>query len=153
MKNGVVYIISVVCVVAFSSFCMYDTEKMRGARGALGIILLSALAIPFVNTLIGFSDISFDDIPIYGDEYSDDVRDETLKKAFLQGIEQALKEEFFINEEDMEVTCSGFSLEYMKAEKINITLSGSAAFSDLRAIREFVEESKLGECEVFISCE
>ena len=44
-------------------------------------------------------------------------------------------------------------LEYMKAEKINITLSGSAAFSDLRAIREFVEESKLGECEVFISFE
>ncbi len=153
MENGVVYIISIVCVVAFSSFCMYDSEKMRGARGALGIILLSALAIPFVNKLVSFSDLSFEDIPIYGDEYSDDVRDESVKNAFLRGIKLALKEEFSLREEEIEVTCAGFSFEHMKAEKINITLSGRSVFSDLRAIREFVEESELGECEVFVSFE
>lgn len=153
MENSVVYIISIVCVVAFSSFCAYDTEKNRGARGALGIILLSALAIPFVNMLVTVSDLSLQDAPTYGDEFSDNARDESVKIAFLQGIKLALKEKFSLNEEEIEVTCADFSFEHMKAGKINITLSGKSVFSDLRAIREFVERSELGECEVFVSFE
>lgn len=153
MENSVVYVISVLAAVAFSSFVMYDNEKMRSSRTALGIILLAALATPFINTITSFSELDIENYPICDGEYGNEVRDDTAKKAFLNGIKLAIADKFSIPKEYISVDCQGFSFEEMKAEKISVILSGKAAFSDVRAVREYIKNSDLGECEVFISFE
>ena len=53
-------------------------------------------------------------------------------------------------DKDIEVTCTDFDFETVSAEKINVCLSGSAAYADIRAVRRHVENSGLGECEVIV---
>ena len=153
MVDNVIYIISVLSAIAFSSFALYDGEKMKSSRTALGIILLAALGIPFLKSLISLPDISLEQNPIYDNEYNEELRDEAAEESFLYGIKLAVAEKFSLSEEEVIVKCSGFSFEKMKAERIKIVLSGKAAFSDIRSVRDYVEKSGFGECEVLVSFE
>ena len=151
MKNAVVYLISMLFVVTLSSLALYDSEKMRSVRAALGIILLASFIIPFVNGFVSFSENLENILPEYGADHDIDLREELAEDAFLRGIKNAVADKFNVSEDDIRVNCSGFSFEKMRAEKINIILSGSAAFYDIRSIREYIEGSGFGECEVSVS--
>ncbi len=153
MENSAIYVISVLSAVAFSSFAMYDNEKMRSSRTAIGIILLAALAVPFINMVASVSEINPEDYLTYEGEYDESVRDSAAKEAFLNGIRLSVSEKFLIPQEHISVECQGFSFEKMRAEKITLVLSGKAAFSDIRAVRDYIKKSDLGECEVSISFE
>lgn len=78
-------------------------------------------------------------------EYSTVIED-----AFAEGISRAIAEKFNLNTEDIRVKLSGFDSETMRAEKIKVTLSGVAAFSDYKAVDSYIDGLNLGECDVEI---
>ena len=152
MENGVIYVLSVLAAVAFSSFAMYDSERARASRTAMGIILLAALAVPFINTVRDATGILTENLPTYEGE-EDNMSATVAKEAYLRGIRLAVADEFSLSEEDIRVECSGFSFEKMRAERVHITLFGRAVLADIKAIGEYAEKSGFGECEVSISFE
>ena len=74
-----------------------------------------------------------------------------IENALCEGIEQAVAEEFSLNESYISVRLFGFDAETMRAEKIEIILSGSAVTRDYRAIESYVNKMEIGECRVEIS--
>lgn len=152
MENGTIYVLAVLAAVAFASFAAYDSERARASRGALGIILLAALAVPFIDTVCAIPDIIDENLPEY-DTDAGSMAQDVAREAFLRGIRLAVADKFSLNADDIAVTCCGFSFEEMRAESLVITLSGKAAFADIRAVREFAEKSGFGECEVYVSFE
>lgn len=150
MENGFVYIMALLFAIAFSSFAAYDAERTRAARTALGVILLAALATLFVNTLGDLGNTSFTDFPQYSTPKEESLIEKGTQEAFVRGIEQAIVQKFSLLEDDVTVTCAGFDFESARAQKIEVLLSGKAAFADIRAVREYVEKFRLGECEVTV---
>ena len=150
MSNSFVYIAAVLFAVAFSSFVSYDSEKMRASRCALGIILLAALVAPLTSLIGEFENLTYGDFPSYDSSAEEQFRDQSIGSAFVRGVELAVAERFSFSEDEVEVECFGFALEEARAEKIHVTLSGRAAFADIRAVRDYVENSRLGECEVTV---
>ena len=78
------------------------------------------------------------------------------EQAFAEGISKYVAEELSADEDEIEIEISGFDFEAMRAERITLTLSGSAVLGDLRGIRQsllgnFVAEG--GSCEVVIDLE
>lgn len=150
MKNGFVYIIAILFVTAFSSFVAYDSEKARSSRSALGVILLASLVSLIVNYLGDIKNLSYADVPEYDHTAEEAFAEQSVENAFIKGIESELIRKFSFLDKDIEVTCTDFDFETVSAEKINVCLSGAAAYADIRAVRGHVENSGLGECEVIV---
>lgn len=143
MENTYLYLTLSLAAVAFSSFVMYDEERMKSSRFALGIISLAALLIPLVSLVRGTLNVEFS----YTDTtYPSSAVTKTLEAAFADGISDALEDEFSINDEDIEVRIFGFDEEKMTADEISVTLSGRAAAKDLGRIEDYVTELGLGKC-------
>lgn len=143
MQNGYLYITVSLMAVALSSFVMYDEERMKASRFALGIISLSALVMPLISAVKGIESIKFS----YTDNiYSSTALQETLETAFADGISNAIEDEFLIRDKDVDVRVVGFDEKEMRAEQIFVTLSGRAVAKDIRAVEKFVTELDLGKC-------
>lgn len=70
--------------------------------------------------------------------------------AFSAGIAESVADKFSLDRSEIAVRLVGFDFSQMRAEKIIITLSGSAAPADMRGIEKYISDEKLGECEVKI---
>jgi hypothetical protein len=66
-------------------------------------------------------------------------------------VASAVSSEFSLKKADISVRLFGFDSENMRAEKIEIILSGSALTADYRSIESFVNKMEIGECRVEIS--
>ena len=149
------YLVSVIMVsslVALATYFSYGSTESRAVKVAMSIIVLYTVASPIVTAIDGFSDISFDgvidieDIVGIGDTECAEVAED----AFCDGIRAAVAERYGLNIEEIRARVSGFDFERMRAERVTVILSGNAAFSDHRAIAEYITEAGLGECEVKI---
>lgn len=145
MENPYVYVIVALASVAFASFAVYDADKLREARMALGVILLASLVLPLCSALKGISALDFNYEIEYG---SSELVDTALEEAFCQGIAEAVREEFSIKKEEILVTARGFDSENMRAEELFVTLSGRAVVKDIRAVSDFVSGLGVGKCTV-----
>lgn len=150
MENGFIYIIALLFVMAFSSFIAYDSEKARTSRSALGVIFLASLVSLIVHYASDIKNLSYADIPEYDYKTEEAFAEQSVENAFVKGVESELIREFSFLDKDIEVTCTDFDFETVSAEKINVCLSGAAAYADIRAVRGHVENSGLGECEVIV---
>jgi hypothetical protein len=142
--------VSFACLlVSFASFVSV-AEVGRGAtRFALGVILAAALIAPISGLVTNIGSALSD---IKDTEYTDDGKfSEYTERAFCEGIRLAVADKFSVSPDGIYVIALEFDASNMRAELVKITLSGSAATADYRAIRAYVEESNLGKCEVEIT--
>lgn len=149
MSEYMITVFSASAAVALCGFAFYGRRLEATARVALGIILVSAIISPLIS--IGRELLAID--VDKGEFVGSSAVGETAEDAFCRGVRSALAAELSVSADDIDVKCRGFSAEKMKAEKITVTLYGSAALADHSALRRFVSGNNLGECEVRIGFE
>ena len=136
MAETYVYILSVFAVIALAAFSSYGGEERGASRMALGIILISALAVPFVSFV---KNVSFDGVKFEYSEDSENLTESTARDAYLRGVKLAISEKFSISEEKLRVSCEGFAYESMTSKRIVVVLLSDAVFSDRIGIKNYVE--------------
>lgn len=142
------YLLSIfVIAVLLSVLRLLGYRSGAMERLALGIICIYVIASPLGN----ISDMSFDDFFSIPEIEMENGADEVLEDALCEGIARAVSEEFSLKRADIAVRLFGFNREEMRAEKIEIILSNSAAVADYRAIESFINKMEIGECTVEIS--
>ena len=146
------YFISVfvICTVTGILGLLSYNNKNGAERAALGIILLFVVLSPISEIITSFNSEDFDPENILADMQPETGLSEALAAALCDGICRAVGEEFSLDDGELTATVYGFDVKNMKAEKIRILLTGRAALSDSKAIKEFVEKMEVGECEVRI---
>lgn len=115
-----------------------------------GVIILSVVlspAVEMVENLNVDSLLEIFDASVEMPEYS---YESVAEDAFAKGIATSVAQEFSLKTENIRIKLYGFDFEKMRAEKIRIVLSGSAAMSDYRAVADYVNKMNIGECEVEI---
>lgn len=147
MISDFVFLVSAASVIAalvrlFSS----ESPLKKQIDGAVGVILLVAV-LGGGAALVGSLRIETPSSPEeYGDAFS-----ATAEEALAIGIKEAVVRELSIPEELVQVSVLSLELETLVAEKIELTLRGSAVTLDYRRIRDYVSSLGHGECEVKIS--
>ena len=124
---------------------LYGESGSLGEKKALAIILIFAVTAP-LPTLISAEGIlpDFSDIgKLPEGEYS-----EVTREAFEEGLQRALCDEFSLKKDGVTVRCFGFSFEKMRAERISVVLSLSAAGVDPDRVKKYINDLDIGECEV-----
>ena len=150
------YLISVIVMssaVGFLCYAAYPSSSERVTGFAASILLLYTLLNPVASFISEVGKNGFD--YILGDTGAwcpgnDLAYSEVAEDAFKEGVCKLLFTKFGIDEDRMCIEVEKFDFETMKCEKIKIVLLGSDVFSNWRAIRDYVTESGLGECEVCI---
>ena len=145
MENPYIYVVVALGAVALASFAIYDSERLRESRTALGVILLASLILPISSVIGGIRELDFSFEAEYDGEQ---IVEERLEEAFCLGIAEAVREEFSIKKDNISVTAQGFDAESMRADSLLVLLSGRAAFGNIGAISDFVSELGVGECTV-----
>lgn len=142
MQGAAVFIFCVFVSVLCASFAAFDgTDK--ALRATLGIVLLSAILSAVLS--IPEPDFFVDSLPDHGAEYVD-TAEGVLLSAFERGVSLSVADRFGLSADDIEARAVGFCEEELKAELIELTLSGKAALADTKKICEYVESSGLGKC-------
>lgn len=119
---------------------------MRDAvRGALGVLLVTSMAIPFVGAVSSVVDLDRLDM---GGQATDGLSEITAI-AFADGVRDAITEEFSINC-DIRVIVRDFSAGDLIAGSVTVVIPTTAAHVDFRAVREYVEDNftRVGGCDV-----
>ncbi len=117
---------------------------MREAvRGALGIMLVAAIAVPFLSAASRLEDL---ELPS-AEEWGEDGLGEITSLAFSEGIAEAIADEFSVR---VEVVVRGFNPAELRAESITVVIPTSSPLVDFRAVREYTEKNftRVGGCEV-----
>ena len=139
-----VFIISILSGILES---LTHQSAKNSTRALIGIVTFFLLLNPIRETFLGvdLSDITLPTLPDseISEEYSGYVRE-----AFESGIAMAVADRFGLDESNIRVKVTGFDSQMMRAESIRISLSGVAALSDYRAIRDYINNMKIGECTV-----
>ena len=139
-----VFIISILSGILES---LTHQSVKNSTRDLIGIVTFFLLLNPIRETFFGvdFSDMTLPTLPDseISEEYSGYVRE-----AFESGIAMAVADRFGLDESNIRVKVTGFDGQMMRAESIRISLSGVAALSDYRAIRDYINNMKIGECTV-----
>lgn len=148
--KAVVATAACICVAAALASLVSYKGKLDGAsRGAIAIIILSAVSVPLANLAdaeLRLPEISVEELLPSGEAEYEKVGREALQN----GLRRMIAEKFSISEQDISVTVIGFDFSSMRAEKICVLLRRGAAASDIRAIRDYVTDEGIGECEVEI---
>ena len=143
MGSGYIYVVASLASVAFASFVIYDEERMKLSRFALGIILLAALTKPLGSLVDGLANMEF---TYTGEGFSSSLVEKTTEEAFSLGLSRAIASEFSLKEGDISVTPRGFDSENLVAKELVVTLSGRAALADYGRIEDYVNSLGLGKC-------
>lgn len=148
MTEYALSVFSILVVVGIGSLVCYGSAGAE--KQALWIIAAFVILSPIISALgnIEISDIIYDlpsDDPQLGDGYS-----AVVEEAFSDGVARAVADKFLLKEENIRVKLSGFDAKEMRAEKIKITLTGTAVMADRRGIENYVNSLNLGECKVEI---
>ena len=132
-------------VAAAAVFVSYDGGRGLGARGAIAVVLLLAIAEPiaaFVSELPSISPPDFSEWQGAGDyEY-----ETTAREAFCEGVRELLCDKYSFEKECFSVKAEGFDFSKMRAEKIIVTLYGRAVLVDPLSLEKFINEYELGVC-------
>lgn len=154
MKEYLVSIVVVSFVASFASYIAYPSSMEKSAKCAIMAVVIFVTLSPVVSLVGSIADFKAEDFNTEDFLPGEDFEGEYIKvaeEAFSIGIKRLISDKFGIAESEAAVVVMGFDFENMKAKKINIILSGKAAFADYRSIEECVEKNGLGECEVNIS--
>ncbi len=151
------YLVRIV-VLSFSfglvTYLSYPSENAKAIKVATSVLLLSVV-VSFIPTLVGDGLPELSQILESIKKPSLSVNDGELGKvaveAFEEGVRELVSKKYGISVTDISVSAYGFDIENMRAEKIEIVLSGVGALADWRSIGEYVKSQGLGECEVNIS--
>ncbi len=142
------YLISATVLGLISGVALHlsHRELLPAVRCAAGILLLSFVILPIGSMISAVLDFELPDIS-YGENSVGGVA-VTGEEAFCDGIALALSERFGAKRENFSVSCRGFKLESLSADKVHIVASGGAALLDYRMIENYIEESlEVRECE------
>ena len=125
-------------------------EKNSAERAALGIILLYVVLSPIANEF-GKLDLDSFDIGSLTEGIDSDLGySEVTEGAICDGICLAIASEFSLSDEDIIVRIFNFDFEKMRGDTVRVILLGRAALADNKAIKKFVDEMGVGECEIEI---
>ncbi len=119
---------------------------MREAvRGALGVVLVAAMIIPFLGVVSGLENFNPPNSELGGEGGFEEI----TSLAFSEGIKRAIADEFSVKGE-INVIVRDFSPAELRAGSITVVIPTSAALVDFRAVREYAEKNftRVGGCEV-----
>ncbi len=149
--NGIsLYIISTVAAVALASFASLNKKMSDAIRPTLGIILLAALISPLPDMISG---LGGGEIELPPQQWGENITETAAEDAFCRGVAAAVADKFSLDRGSLAVECVGFSFSEMRAELIRVELSGKAIIADRIGIKDYIERSGLGNCEVVILLE
>ncbi len=151
------YVISVVvmsAILGFTAYAAYPGSASRATKFAASVLLLYVAVLPIGQLISGIGEGEFDVSELIGPppeineggEYS-----EIAEQAFKEGISKLLFTKYDISPENVSIVTEGFDFKSMRCERIRITLYDRGALADFRGIEEYISESGLGECEVYLS--
>ena len=147
MTNYAAVVFAACCISGALGLLVY--KEGRGESLSLGIITLFLLVSPIADLSGsvggGLSDLLDTPSVEIGSGYAD-----ALEQSYAEGLCLALGEKFTIEKEDIAVRIVGFDAESLRAERIELILSGDAALCDYRAVEKYIEEISSGECRVEI---
>ena len=131
--------------VVLDFLALISNEKYKKiTEAALSIILTLAVVLPLPGLIKDFGEL------INIEENGGEVSSELYQLSFEDGIREYLADKFALSKNDIEVEAIGFLPERMTAERILITLRGSAVLADNKRIRSAVNDLEIGEAEVKI---
>ena len=138
-------VFAICAVVSVCSLFVYGEKKDFATRLALSTLVVYAALMP-IFSLLSSSDLdaSFDyefDVGEYSEDYL-----EVAEKAFCEGIRRLVVEKYALDADGVFVLCEGFEFKDMRADRIRIILSGSAAFCDYKSIEKYINEQGIGVC-------
>ena len=130
MENPYIYVVVALGAVALASFAIYDSERLRESRTALGIILLASLILPISSVVSGISELDFG----YKLEYDGEkIVEGRLEEAFCLGIAEAVREEFSIKKDNISCTADRSWVRCSSSQKVGSIskerISGETAVS------------------------
>jgi hypothetical protein len=124
-------------------FLFEGTGAVRICRWGIALVFASVTVGTFLSFISGL-DISLPDFSYKEDKSYIEYTESALK----EGIKDALKSNWGITKEDVEVGTVGFDFNTMTAEKIVISLKNGAVASDVSSIRQYFEKNLCKECEI-----
>jgi hypothetical protein len=145
------YIASLICaaaILAVLSVLSYKYDSDAGRRAAFAVLIIWITLVPLAKH-INKNEISFPTFDTDMSEYKEEYKS-VAENAFTDGVKAMICEKFSLESDLVDVRVYGFDFEKMKAERIKVLLSGKAAAASYKDIEEYVEDSRLGECDAEI---
>ena len=136
-------------VLAVCGILSYKGRESGAMRFAFATLLVYVTLTPILSLIHSEGGLRLPDHGFDPEDYSKDYYN-VAQSAFCDGIERLICEEYALDADEVRVGAVGFSFEYMRAEKIEIVLSGKAALADRVGIEKFVNKQGFGACEVEI---
>ena len=144
-------------VLGLISYLSYPGTSEKSMKFAVSVLLVYTTVTPILSFVSGLSEEGIGSfVENIREEMEDNLADDkgeyitVSEEAIKSGISNLIFTEYGISEDNIEVHLFGFDFEKMKAEKINVILSGKASLSDYRSIESFISGLGIGECEVKI---
>ena len=116
-----------------------------------GVLIICAVMLPLVDIFKEFDGENYINELIEDVQYGD-YTDDMIESAFECGVAEYLADTYRIDVACIQVMADGFDMETMRAQRIYVTLSGTAVFVDYKKIEEEIrrEFTNGGECEVAV---
>ena len=140
---------ALVFTVAFSAALggalLYDAERDRASRTAISVVMLLAILSPLPALISEIPTLSMPSLPDgVADGEGEYLR--VAESAFKEGIAEMLAQKYSLSKESFAVKLDGFDFVNMKAERITVTLRGSAVRCDPLAVEKYINSYDIGEC-------
>lgn len=135
--------------VALSLGVAHPRLRSAVSLGA-GVVLICAILLPLIDIIKGY-EVNFD-MDEYMNSIGADSNYDVIETAFEDGVRQYIVEKYGVPGDSVTVTCDGFRLERVRAERIYVTLRGEGVTLDCKRLEEQIarEFTDGGECEVMI---
>lgn len=123
-------------------------RQERVMRISLGIILLSAIMLPFVD-IINHNQLNFT-LSTSPGSIDTEMSDDMIEQAFEDGIQKYICASYDLDDSEVRVMADGFDFSSMTAERLYVTLSGRGVYIDYRSLADRLaqEFTRGGECRV-----
>lgn len=134
--------------VSLATALAYPALK-SAVSGALGILLLLAVAAPFLSTVrsLAEGELQLPDFSVEGDGEFENI----TTAAFEKGVADALVDRFGEGLLGVQIRARKFDPTKMQAEGLTVILPPGAAGVDYRAVKAYLVENftRGGGCEVY----
>ncbi len=144
MNTYIGVILSVGIAAAVGGALLYDTERDSASRGAISIILLLATVAP-IAAFISQLSLTMPELPDLPDATEGEYA-EVAREAFCDGVAELLSEKYSLSGDCFAVKCEGFDFLTTRAERITVTLRGSAVRCDPLLVEKFINSYGIGDC-------